>query len=148
MSLSIRQLESTSRGLQRHSRRVPCQSRGCKIRSKRRPQRSQAGLNVNRWRRTIPAVRSGNEIRSSRPRWRDSIALQIHGRARRNNASGANAISNPRLPHVALFNNTGGSARRQSRRFPGLAKGFESIRSKALPSHHDRLVIFMAPLYV
>jgi hypothetical protein len=74
------------------------------------------------------------------------MALQIHGRARLNNASGANAISNPRLPHVAHFKNTGGSARRQSRRYPGRANGFESIRSKALPSHHDGLVIFMAPL--
>ena len=126
----------------------PVQKPGYKIRSKRQPQRSQAGLNVNKWRRTIPAVKSGNEISSSRPRWRHSIALQIHGRARRNNDSGANAISNPRLVHVTHFNNAGGSARSQSRIFPGRASGFESIRSKALPSHHDGLVIFITPLYV
>ena len=110
------------------------------------PQRSQSGLNVSRWRSTIPAVRSGKEMSNNKPRWRHSIALQIHGRALRNNANGANVISNPTLPHVAHFNNPGGTARRQSRRYPGRANGFESIRSKALPSHHDGLIIFMMPL--
>ncbi len=101
---------------------------------------------MNRCSNSIPTVRSAKLTNTTNPMCRPTIASQTHFRSLLIAASGAKPSSSPSAAQVATRKSAGGMVNRNARKTVGLASGFCSTRSNALPSCQDGLTNLVYPL--